>query len=350
MPTAARLAAAVMLAALLVGMRVSDAQGIVTVTVSDTFGAPGGTATVMIGVNDGNGDVLAVGLDLFFDAADLDIDIVDCTVAARLAATHTLAVFLPGEPPPPGQRRLRLALLDLSVPFTPFTDGAIATCTFSLAPGAGLGTTYPLSLDPTRLEVVDSQIPPMILESRGEDGSITVGEALATLCPATPRSGCRTAKRSLLVIQNKPKDKKDTLTWKWVKGAATNRDELAEPTATTTYGLCLYADDAFLMSLQVPPSAALWKPIKAKGFEYKDKGGTANGVIKGVLKAGKTGKAKAVVKGKGDALPDLDLVNVATPIRAQLFNTETGLCLEANYDASDIIKRSAKKLKAKAVH
>ncbi len=347
MPTAARVALATWLSALLVAVLVSDAQGIVTVGVSDAFGAPGGTANVTVSVNGGNGEPVAVGLDLFFDASGLDIATTDCVIASRLAATHTLAVFLPVDPAPPGQRRLRLLVVDPSPPSTSFTDGDIATCTFSIAPGTMLGTIFPLTFDPERLQVVDASVPPMALDSIGADGSITVGEGLATLCPGAPRDGCRSSIKSLLVIKNKSKDKKDTITWKWVKGAATTRGELADPTSTASYALCVYASDALVMSIEVGPSATLWKAIKQKGFKYEDKTNAVNGVGAAVLKAGKTGKAKAVMKGKGASLPDLALDSLLTPIRAQLINSSTGVCLESSYDAGAIIKQSRKKLKAK---
>src|SRR5262249_50974878 len=159
---------------------------------------------------------------------------------------HSLATFLPADPSPPGQRRLRLLVIDLRAPSDPISDGDIASCTFSIAAGTALGTIFPLTFDPDRLQVVDGGIPPMELESSGSDGSITAGEGLATLCPGAPRDSCRSSVKSLLVIKNKSKDKKDTLVWKWVNGAATSRDELADPTATASYTLCVYANDALV--------------------------------------------------------------------------------------------------------
>lgn len=347
MPTAARAALVGSLSALVVGALTANAHAVVSVAVSDAFATPGTSATVAIAVSGGNGKILDVALDVLFDEAGLDITTADCTIAPRLTGTHTLVVFLPSDPAPPGEARLRLGLFDTMLPLDTFADGEIATCTFSIDPGVALGAVFPLTLDPAHLEVIDASTPPRLLDSMGTDGSITAGEGLATLCPGTPRAGCRSASKTLLVITDKSADKKDKLTWKWIKGAATTRAEFADPTTFASYGLCIYAGDALRLTFEIGPSSTSWKAIKHKGFKYLDKSGAVEGLTKVVLKSGAEGKAKAVVTGKGVNLPDLGLGSLPTPIRAQLFNSSSGVCWEGIYDDAAVIKNSAKKLKAK---
>ena len=47
-------------------------------------------------------------------------------------------------------------------------------------------------------------------------------------------------------------------------------------------------------------------------------------------------------------LPDPTLGNIPAPVTAQLVNSDTAVCWEAVYDASDVIKNQADQFKAKA--
>lgn len=171
----------------------------------------------------------------------------------------------------------------------------------------------------------------------------------APLCAAAPRSGCRGARRSVLVVERPGDASKDRLTWKWVKGAATDPADFGDPRAAARYALCVYsgAAPALAFSVEIAPDAARWMPIGGKGFAYADSAGVADGVRSAVLKSSRRNRAKLVLSGKGTALPDAPLP-AALPLTAQMVNSETSVCWEALYGAADVVKNSAEKLKAVA--
>ena len=164
-----------------------------------------------------------------------------------------------------------------------------------------------------------------------------------------PRSSCRTALKSLLAIKNNADDTKDKLIWKWLKGEATTQGDFGMPTGTTAYTLCLYAGttSAALGSADIPPGAN-WAPISDKGYKFKDKTGTPEGIQKVVLKGGAAGKAKALVKGKGANLPDVLTGVLPLPVTAQLVNDANAVCFEGQYDSADVKKNDGTQFKAKA--
>jgi hypothetical protein len=137
---------------------------------------------------------------------------------------------------------------------------------------------------------------------------------------------------------------KDKLVWKWLKGAETTLGDLGLPTVTTNYTLCLYAGTS--SAAVALPAGSNWQAAETKGFKYKNPAGTPDGAQKALLKSGDSGKAKALVKGKGADLPD-DLVPMLTlPVTVQLVNDTSNVCFEAVY--STAIKNDSKQFKAKA--
>jgi cysteine-rich repeat protein len=164
-----------------------------------------------------------------------------------------------------------------------------------------------------------------------------------------PRTGCRTALKSLLAIKNNADDTKDQLLWKWLKGDATAQSDFGDPTAGTTLTLCLYAGttSAAIGSAAIPPGVN-WSAISDQGYKLKDPSGTPDGIQKTILKGGAAGKAKAQVKGKGANLPDVLTGVLDLPVTVQLVNDTTAVCLEGQYDAADVVKNDGVQFKAKA--
>ncbi|MGH7786059.1 MAG: M64 family metallopeptidase [Candidatus Binatia bacterium] len=177
-----------------------------------------------------------------------------------------------------------------------------------------------------------------------DDGNTADGDCCSSTCQRP--TGCRTAGKSLLLLKNDSSDdSKDRLTWKWLKGAATSLAELGIPTGTTGYTLCLYSGSA-AASVALPGGPA-WQTAGAKGFKFTDPTGASNGAQKALLKSGASGKAKALVKGKGYYLPDALAPALALPVTAQLVNDTTSTCFEAIYVAGDVVKNDARQFKAK---
>jgi hypothetical protein len=167
-------------------------------------------------------------------------------------------------------------------------------------------------------------------------------------CSSAPLGMCRSAQKSSLLLKNTADDAKDKLVWKWLKGQATQM-EFADPTATTGYALCIYAGST---ATRIAAASVLggtnWQSVSDKGYAYSDASGAESGIQKIGLKGSATGKAKTLVLGKGVNLPDPILGNVPLPVTVQLVNQDTGLCLQATYDSSAVIRNNPIEFEAKA--
>ncbi len=154
---------------------------------------------------------------------------------------------------------------------------------------------------------------------------------------ATPMTGClvgTTAGKGLLLLKDKASDTSDKLVWKWIKGAETTIPDFANPVSGTDFLLCVYdktgGQDTVLMSMDIPGGAG-WT-AKTTGYKYKDKSAASDGIKNAILKAGAAGKAKIIVKGKGEGLPMPDLSALDLPITVQLSNGTK--CWESVYDTN----------------
>ncbi len=165
-----------------------------------------------------------------------------------------------------------------------------------------------------------------------------------------PSSACRlnAAGKGQLQIKDKTNDNADQIKWKWNKGDATATADFKDPVAgSATYRFCIYEDvsgtPVKLVDLDLPPGGtcgtkpcwkALGPPASPKGFKYKDKTGTPDGVTGAKLKEGVTGKAQVQIKAKGVniAMPALPLTGDVT---AQLL-IDDGIsteCFQTTYTA-----------------
>lgn len=217
-----------------------------------------------------------------------------------------------------------------------------------LAPGA---LNLALTVDPFtpadpsatfRIDAVDPALPATgtLVVTDGAGNTCQAPITLGSTCGAEPATGCREAGKSKLLIKGGAKPK---LVWKWLKGAATDVADFAQPGTTTNYSLCVYAGTTSA-TLDLPAGSA-WKPAGTKGFKYKDASGSSDGMQKAILKSGAAGKAKVMVKGKGAGLPAALAPELAIPVTVQLVNDANSVCFEAVYDTA--LKNDAKQFKAK---
>ena len=167
-----------------------------------------------------------------------------------------------------------------------------------------------------------------------------------SLCASAPAVGCRTALKSILVIKDNANNTKDKLTWKWIKGQSTSTADFGDPTVPVTgatIALCVYDNTGPLGQMVVAPGTG-WTPISTKGWKFLQKSGVQDGITKIILKASTQNKSKALVKGKGSALPDITPA-LTLPVTVQLVNSESGLCWQSVFTTS--IKNVAGQFKAK---
>jgi cysteine-rich repeat protein len=182
-----------------------------------------------------------------------------------------------------------------------------------------------------------------------DDGNLVAGDGCSAtcrleLCGAMPVVGCRTPvepKASDLVVFHKhARSAREELTWRWTKGEATSPADFGDPSATTSYALCVYdlspaSQPRIALAAPAGGSCAgspCWSEPSPTSLRYKDHWRTPTGVTLIDLQPGDDGEARAAVIGRGEnmALPALPFV---PPVVVQLRNTETGVCWEAAFAA-----------------
>jgi cysteine-rich repeat protein len=177
-----------------------------------------------------------------------------------------------------------------------------------------------------------------------DDGNNTSNDGCSATCQSefvctpTPLVGCRTAEsaKSQLALKDKTPDTKDQGQWKYSRGAITLKGDFGSPLVSTDYQLCIYANNAVVTRAFIPAGGTCagkpcWKE-NAKGFQYKDKDATPEGVSQLKLKEGTVaGKSQIQVKLKGANIDMADLP-LALPVKVQIKNSN-GVCWETTHSA-----------------
>jgi cysteine-rich repeat protein len=205
-------------------------------------------------------------------------------------------------------------------------------CTLDRCDGAGSCTHTTIPLCTTTTNVTTTTTTTSTTMARTTTTTLPPG------CAPAPLSGCRLPAepgKAKLQLRDRSPDTGDRVTWKWTKGAATSLGDLGDPLATTDYVFCLYEVGPNLVtSLRAPAAGTCgakpcWKADSTRGFTYRDREGTPDGVAKLGLAAGAAGKAKMALTAKGDSVPLPSLGALDLPLRAQLQGN--GQCWEAAF-------------------
>ena len=149
-----------------------------------------------------------------------------------------------------------------------------------------------------------------------DDGNTISGDGCSAtcqiefICSPTPLVDCRrpfVPGKASFQLKDKTPDTSDVLGWKWLKGLRTTVADFGNPITTTDYLLCVYDAGVLKLSALAPAAGVChgkpcWKATGPKGFKYKDKDASPDGITLILLKEGTDGKAKILVKGKGTNL------------------------------------------------
>jgi hypothetical protein len=171
------------------------------------------------------------------------------------------------------------------------------------------------------------------------------------VCQLKPREPCRVAGKSLVALKANSNNAKDSLSWQWDQGEATDLAAFGDPVnGTTDYAFCLYdtvpaiaaVPPALDMQLVVPAHGTCganpcWKALSGgTGFQYTDGTAASDGVKSVFLEAGPAGAAKVTLKAGGVNLPlpapanATNLIGENPKVVAQLVNRE-GECWQSVY-------------------
>jgi hypothetical protein len=164
--------------------------------------------------------------------------------------------------------------------------------------------------------------------------------AILPFCPSTPRPSCRlptTPGAASLVLRSFADPQRNSLQWKWRRGAATDASAFGDPSSDTDLAFCMHARSGAgwktLVELTVPAGstcasdASCWRgfgtPSGSKGWLYRDRTRANDGVSDVKLRPGPDGESVAKVAGRGSALglPALPLAGV-DEVSAQLVSGE----------------------------
>jgi YVTN family beta-propeller protein len=177
----------------------------------------------------------------------------------------------------------------------------------------------------------------------------------APLCGGAPRSTCVGAGRARLIIKNRGGDR-NKLTWKWLKGAV-SIPELGDPRDDTRYALCIYDEvgqvSSFKLGMEVQPGGACgilpcWRAIggsNVTGYRLVDISGQNDGVKKMLLKGGRPGRDKLLVKASGPALllpPPVSLTEYFAQqdaVTVQMVS-DAGGCWESVFPIGSVLRNS----------
>ncbi len=150
-------------------------------------------------------------------------------------------------------------------------------------------------------------------------------------------------------MKRDPNGDRDGLLWQWARGAATSRDEFADPLSQASYAFCLYDARGGLLGARAPAGAARWRALGEIGFAYRDQARTGQGLQKILLKGNGGDRAKIIVKAGGSHLPAWPAGPLAPEVVAQLVNEATDLCWEGRYAVPDVVRNEPDLFKATAL-
>jgi hypothetical protein len=222
--------------------------------------------------------------------------------------------------------------------------------------GIGIGTIYRIA--PSGPTTTSSTVPTTSSTTVTSTTSTSVTSTSSTTlpapsCPAAP-TACRlpavaATARVLLVDDADPA--KDLLVWRWLRGVETDVADFGDPTTGTDYALCVYDGAGLLLNAAAAGGGTCGRgrpcwTRTAKGFAYRDGSLGNDGMQRVVLRAGVDGKAKIVLRAKGQGLGVPGLGDLVSPVTVQLRNAS--VCWGAQYSFPPAIRSEAGEFRDRA--
>jgi hypothetical protein len=172
----------------------------------------------------------------------------------------------------------------------------------------------------------------IILMRNGDDLG---GGADCSPAPAACR-GPVVAGASKLQLKHVAPGDSDKLSWTWTKGAATTKEEFADPLVDDGYTLCLYEDGELRQGFSLPAGQIChggkpcWRE-NGKGYNYTNRELNPDGLQTLKLKEGIGGQSKIIAKGRGGHLELPDVGQLTGVLDLQLQRKTGGPCWGATF-------------------
>jgi hypothetical protein len=134
------------------------------------------------------------------------------------------------------------------------------------------------------------------------------------------------------------------LVFQWLRGGETPSEDFGDPTTTEDYKLCVYGSSGLGVALEIPAASmcsgrpcwsALGQPDSLKGYRYRDRALSNDGVNVFQLRGGDEGQAKLTLKAKGAGLSLPNLSTLALGMTVQILS-EGGECWDAEIGSSTV--------------
>jgi glucose/arabinose dehydrogenase len=232
------------------------------------------------------------------------------------------------------------------------TRTATRTPTASRTPTATVSTATP-TRTPTHTATLPHTATATITLTRTPTASSTVTPtatitptATVPICPTAPLS-CRTPVASgaaQIILKVRANPKLNSLSWKWVKGAATAKADFGDPVNSDNYELCIYDGSGLVASSSAPAGPSRWSE-KGSGFKYVDTQSTPDSLKTGRLKEGEEGRARITFRGVGAGLEMPQLDALISPVTVQLVRIGSPICWSATYSFPPALGNTAETFK-----
>jgi len=272
-------------------------------------------------------------LDAGSDPADFSSNPNNVTPTATFTSTSTSTPTETGTPEDTATATSTPTVTDTPVAPNTFTPTATPTVTPTFTP------------TPTQTYT------PSATSSPSPTPSVTPTPTPEPVCALQPRTGCRVSTGARLKIRLRSVSSQQ-VAWSWLKGTAPV-SEFGNPTATTSYALCVYDEEALqaehVLKLEagaggVCPAKACWRTVGSstpRGYRYRDREAHQDGVSKISLAGGKPDRDKLLFVAKGPVIPVPMPVSAAAlfhqdqTVVAQLVNSD-GFCWESSFAPADV--------------
>jgi hypothetical protein len=170
-------------------------------------------------------------------------------------------------------------------------------------------------------------------------------------CPSVPFATCnRSAEKSLLKIVDSDGGTGDRICWTWQKGVVSALIDFGNPVATTSYAFCLYDHTAgnpvSVLDVGAVGSSSCderpcWRSLGSRGFFYKDRAATSEGLKKiRLIQVGGKASITVALRGINTRMPNTPMAQDGM-VTAQLISS-IGQCWSTDFFYPPIVNRAGK--------